>query len=173
MNPENYNVPYLNLESESNNRNSLFSEDRKGIIKNLEDSLVSLEPAALDRKLLNSRRGRLKSISSPIRRTVLASPKLNSPRTPKSSAGKLRPTFQTRPLSGPKRRKTPKKRCNQSDCRKKLTLTNSFSCRCEKMFCPLHRHPESHSCTFDYKTEGRKILEAANPLVTLPKLPKI
>merc|ERR1719270_3008146 len=110
----------------------------------------------LERRLLNSRQGRLKSISSPIRRTVLASPKLHSPRirTPKSSAGKLRPTFQTRPLSGPKQKKSPKKRCGHSDCRKKLNITNSFSCRCERSFCPLHRHPESHICSFDYKTEG-------------------
>ena len=164
---DNFRVPYLNI---NNDRN--FLADSK-VVKDLEDSLFSPEPRGLEKRLLHSRRGRLKSITSPVRRSVLASPKLNSPRTPKSSAGKLRPTYQTRPLSGPKRKKTPKKRCGQADCRKKLNLTNSFSCRCEKTFCPLHRHPESHSCTYDYKTEGRKLLEAANPLVTVPKLPKI
>ena len=159
------NVPYLDLESENDQcqNNKCISNREKEI------SFQIPEP----RSLLNSRRGRLKALPSPMRRAVLASPKLNSPRTPKTSAGKTRPTFQTRPLSGPKRRKSPRKRCGQADCKKKLNITNAFSCRCNGMFCALHRHPESHLCSYDYKTEGRKLLEAANPLVTLPKLPKI
>ena len=72
-----------------------------------------------------------------------------------------------------KRKKTPKPRCNQSECRKKLNITNGFPCRCQKVFCAKHRHPETHTCTFNYKEEGRKMLEEANPIVTFPKLPKI
>jgi AN1-type zinc finger and ubiquitin domain-containing protein 1 len=45
--------------------------------------------------------------------------------------------------------------------------------RCGNNFCSLHRNAEAHNCTFDYKTEGRKILEHSNPLVAAPKLPKI
>ena len=40
-------------------------------------------------------------------------------------------------------------------------------------FCAKHRHPEAHACTYDYKTEGRKLLKASNPMITVPKLPKI
>lgn len=46
-------------------------------------------------------------------------------------------------------------------------------CRCGNNFCATHRYAESHSCTFDYKTEGRKLLEQNNPVVNAPKLPKI
>ena len=158
-------VPSLELDEDNNNDQHQAKEKQI--------SFQVPEARGLESRLLNSRRGRLKSLASPVRRTVLASPKLNSPGTPKTSAGKLRPSYATRPLSGPKRRKSAKKRCCQGDCRKKLNITNSFSCRCNQVFCALHRHPESHVCSYDYKTEGRKLLEAANPLVTIPKLPKI
>ena len=46
-------------------------------------------------------------------------------------------------------------------------------CRCQRVFCAKHCHLELHACTFDYKEEGRKLLEKANPVVTFPKLPKI
>jgi hypothetical protein len=45
--------------------------------------------------------------------------------------------------------------------------------RCGNTYCPAHRYAEAHNCTYDYKTEGRKILEQCNPLVAAPKLPKI
>jgi AN1-type zinc finger and ubiquitin domain-containing protein 1 len=45
--------------------------------------------------------------------------------------------------------------------------------RCGNNYCSLHRNAEAHGCTFDYKTEGRKIIEHQNPLVAAPKLPKI
>lgn len=45
--------------------------------------------------------------------------------------------------------------------------------RCGNNFCASHRYAESHDCTFDYKTEGRKLLEQNNPVVSAPKLPKI
>ncbi|CAK9300365.1 unnamed protein product [Gordionus sp. m RMFG-2023] len=48
-------------------------------------------------------------------------------------------------------------------CRKKTGIISSFNCRCGNEFCVLHRHPESHDCTFDYKVEGRKLMELANP----------
>jgi len=40
-------------------------------------------------------------------------------------------------------------RCTQ--CSKKLNLT-SIKCRCNLYFCSIHRYPESHNCTFDYRT---------------------
>ena len=50
------------------------------------------------------------------------------------------------------------KRCQHSECKKKLMLSD-MACKCEKYFCQGHRYAESHSCTFDYKTAGSKILE--------------
>ena len=139
-------------------------------------STLGSEPKGLERRLLNSRRGKLsRTVASAARiPRLLASPKgQRSPRTPRSGDKKSLPTFQTRPLSGPKKTRSSKPRCPVPGCRKKLTITNSFTCRCGDLFCPQHRHPETHACTFDYKTEGRKILEANNPMISIPKLPKI
>jgi len=58
-------------------------------------------------------------------------------------------------------------------CNKKTGLATSYNCRCGNNFCAAHRYAEAHNCTFDYKMEGRKILEQNNPVVTAPKLPKI
>eukprot|EP00118_Oscarella_pearsei_P026294 m.309728 g.309728 ORF g.309728 m.309728 type:complete len:440 (+) comp47509_c0_seq1:222-1541(+) len=66
---------------------------------------------------------------------------------------------------------TTRSRC--SVCQKKTTLVTSFSCRCGRNFCPIHRYAEMHNCTFDYKAEGRQFLKQANPVVQAPKLPKI
>ena len=43
-------------------------------------------------------------------------------------------------------------------CRKKLSLTD-FECRCKARFCALHRAPEEHACTFDFKSHGLACLE--------------
>lgn len=66
-----------------------------------------------------------------------------------------------------------KKRSRCSQCRKKLNITNTYTCRCGRMFCAVHRYSEVHGCPFDYKEEGRRILQQANPLVAASKLPKI
>ena len=63
--------------------------------------------------------------------------------------------------------KTSRCKCITKDggkCRKKLTLMD-MECRCGKKFCALHRLPEEHNCTFDYKTEGKKLLKQKNPVV--------
>uniref|UniRef100_A0A1B6EFZ7 Ubiquitin-like domain-containing protein n=3 Tax=Clastoptera arizonana TaxID=38151 RepID=A0A1B6EFZ7_9HEMI len=70
-----------------------------------------------------------------------------------------------------RKKKRSKQRCGQ--CRKRLNLTNLYTCRCGIMFCSTHRYSETHDCNFDYKKEGRKILEQENPLINAPKLPKI
>jgi len=67
--------------------------------------------------------------------------------------------------------KTATKRC--ASCGKKTRLATSFQCRCGGNYCSIHRYAETHDCTFDYKTDGRRLLEQNNPLVTAPKLPKI
>ena len=48
-------------------------------------------------------------------------------------------------------------RCEHVDCKKKLGLLG-FDCKCGHHYCAQHRGAEQHSCTFDYKNEGRKEL---------------
>ena len=71
----------------------------------------------------------------------------------------------------PKEGRTPRQRCSQ--CGKKLTLAGTFTCRCGRLLCTKHRYAETHTCTYDYKTEGRRELKHANPAVHALKLPKI
>ena len=96
---------------------------------------------------------------------------VTTPRRSRPTTSKM-PSYPVRPASKRGRKRTPKPRCGLQECRKKLNITNGFPCRCEKVFCAKHRHPETHECTFDYKEEGRRLLELANPIVKVPKLPK-
>ncbi len=43
--------------------------------------------------------------------------------------------------------------CSHKECKRKLALTD-ITCKCDNRYCISHRHPESHSCTFDYKASG-------------------
>ncbi|XP_013397692.1 LOW QUALITY PROTEIN: AN1-type zinc finger protein 4-like [Lingula anatina] len=81
---------------------------------------------------------------------------------------RLSPTTRLPPV---KSKKKVSKRCFM--CAKKTGLATSYPCRCGNNFCSIHRYAEAHDCTFDYKTEGRKLLEQSNPVVSAPKLPKI
>ncbi|XP_055945374.1 AN1-type zinc finger protein 4-like isoform X2 [Argiope bruennichi] len=80
-----------------------------------------------------------------------------------------------RPQSGKKlpliKGKKKSKRC--SLCSKKTGLATSYICRCGKNFCATHRYAEVHHCSYDYKTEGRRLLQLNNPVVAASKLPKI
>ncbi|XP_051897388.1 AN1-type zinc finger protein 4 isoform X2 [Pristis pectinata] len=58
-------------------------------------------------------------------------------------------------------------------CGKKTGLATSYECRCGNNFCATHRYAETHECTYDYKTVGRRYLQETNPVVSAPKLPKI
>ncbi|GLT40619.1 hypothetical protein SLA2020_147370 [Shorea laevis] len=57
-------------------------------------------------------------------------------------------------------------------CRKRVGLAG-FKCRCGTTFCGMHRYPEQHGCTFDFKKVGREEIARANPLVKAEKLEKI
>lgn len=46
--------------------------------------------------------------------------------------------------------------CEQ--CKKKLGLLH-YQCKCEKLFCITHLSAETHNCTYNYKEEGKKILQ--------------
>jgi predicted nucleic acid binding AN1-type Zn finger protein len=48
------------------------------------------------------------------------------------------------------------KRCQEINCRHKLKLTDMV-CKCEKKFCCIHRLPESHNCTYNFKLDKIKL----------------
>ena len=58
-------------------------------------------------------------------------------------------------------------------CNHSVSSLMCDTCRCGNNFCTLHRYAEAHACTYDYKSEGRKLIEQNNPVITAPKLPKI
>lgn len=61
-------------------------------------------------------------------------------------------------------------RCNV--CRKRVGLTG-FKCKCGTTFCGIHRYPEKHACSFDFKTVGKEEIARSNPLIKAEKLEKI
>jgi hypothetical protein len=48
-------------------------------------------------------------------------------------------------------------------CDKKLKIT-STKCRCGNKYCSLHRLPEDHLCSFDYKISDHKLYERTHGL---------
>lgn len=59
-----------------------------------------------------------------------------------------------------------------SFCNKRVGLTG-FKCRCEYVFCSLHRYSDKHNCLFDYKGAGHDAIAKANPIVKADKVDKI
>lgn len=58
-------------------------------------------------------------------------------------------------------------------CKARLKLTD-FPCgKCTIRFCHLHRLPETHACTYDFKGEGRILLEKLNPRLEQKKMDSI
>jgi hypothetical protein len=60
------------------------------------------------------------------------------------------------------------KSCMQ--CKKKLGPAQIFNCKCNKVFCSMHRYSDRYGCTHDYKTDARKVLARDNPCVTKEKI---
>lgn len=59
-----------------------------------------------------------------------------------------------------------KKRCFHCKCKLELALREIGRCRCDYIFCPLHRLPEQHDCIYNHKEKGR---EAAREKMISPK----
>ncbi|KAE8732351.1 Zinc finger A20 and AN1 domain-containing stress-associated protein 3 [Hibiscus syriacus] len=57
-------------------------------------------------------------------------------------------------------------------CNKRVGFTG-FKCRCGMVFCGIHRYPEEHGCSFDFKAMGKQQIAKANPVVKAAKLHKI
>ncbi|KHJ43036.1 AN1-like Zinc finger [Trichuris suis] len=57
-------------------------------------------------------------------------------------------------------------------CGKKLGVI-AFECYCGKAFCKMHRMPEDHKCTFDFKKLGREMVRKNNPKILPRKIEKL
>ncbi|KAI3980104.1 hypothetical protein MKX01_034710 [Papaver californicum] len=57
-----------------------------------------------------------------------------------------------------------------SNCNKRVKLVGGYDCRCGNFYCSKHRCPETHACTFDYKSVGRHMIAISNPLMKQDKL---
>ena len=56
-----------------------------------------------------------------------------------------------------KQKKNKKPRCAMEGCNKKLSNTACMiTCRCGLNFCTVHRMPECHKCTFDFKKQSEQ-----------------
>ncbi|VFQ92244.1 unnamed protein product [Cuscuta campestris] len=60
-----------------------------------------------------------------------------------------------------------KNRCRS--CQRKVGVVG-FDCRCGYTFCGTHRYPETHDCTFDFKSKGRNAIAMANPVIKPDKI---
>lgn len=58
-------------------------------------------------------------------------------------------------LSTPSPQKN-KKRCFTCSCKLELAQRTIGRCRCDRVFCSLHRLPELHKCDFNHKEDGRR-----------------
>jgi hypothetical protein len=81
---------------------------------------------------------------------------------PTSSIG---PAAAATPAEPPKKPKCP-------TCNKKLALTD-LACRCGQRHCSLHRFPDTHGCTYDYRAAAQKVLSAQLERVVGEKVEKI
>ena len=64
-----------------------------------------------------------------------------------------------------------KMRC--SECNIKINITNSITCKCEKILCYKHRYQNEHKCTFDFKHHERNILAKNLEKIDFEKIIKI
>lgn len=63
----------------------------------------------------------------------------------------------------------PKKKNRCFVCKKKVGLLG-FECKCGRLLCSNHRTAEEHECDYDYRTEGKKRLADANPVIAFSKI---
>lgn len=79
---------------------------------------------------------------------------------------------QCEQITNPETKKKKKKKNRCTLCNKKLGLLG-FECKCKLIFCSSHLNPETHSCTFDYKSEQSKKLEKTLVKVVADKVIRI
>ncbi|CAH8576538.1 unnamed protein product [Schistosoma turkestanicum] len=133
----------------------------------LGSSVLTGQPATIIPTRLPSRRDSELNTAVHFRRPGNCDKKLPNPTPPYRISTGL--TEESRSPSSPNSIRL--KRCSM--CLRKIGLTNSYTCRCDRSFCSLHRYAEVHACQYDYKSEARRYIIESNPVVTAPKLPKI
>ena len=57
-------------------------------------------------------------------------------------------------------------------CGKKVGYLG-FTCKCNNLFCAVHRHAEAHRCSYNFAQEGRERLTQENQQITASKLERI
>ena len=62
--------------------------------------------------------------------------------------------------------------CEYEGCNKRLKISD-FPCKCEKIFCKMHRLPEQHLCQYDYKENDTKNKKIENMKCVSNKIQKI
>lgn len=70
-----------------------------------------------------------------------------------------------------KEKKKKKEKC--LICKKKLILLDIPCSKCNICYCIKHRLPESHNCFFNFKKEGKILLQKNNPKIINEKIIKI
>ncbi|OMH82152.1 AN1-type zinc finger protein-like protein [Zancudomyces culisetae] len=87
-----------------------------------------------------------------------------------SCASNLEQVQASKTIPAPAKATVSKGRCGV--CRLKIPLVKQATnkCRCDKVFCDVHKFPDQHQCTFDFLKRDRKELEKKNPkLDDLPR----
>jgi len=116
-----------------------------------------------------------RDVTDPVKQTqpapVAHTPSEPTPSPPSPSTSTPTPTEPTEDNGDePKKIQTDTTRC--WSCNKKVGLLG-FKCRCDYVFCSMHRYSDKHSCSFDYKAMARANLQKANPVVKGSKVEKI
>ena len=62
--------------------------------------------------------------------------------------------------------------CNYEGCNRRLKLTD-IECKCNQVFCKIHKYPDSHNCTYDYKENNKKQQRIDEMKCVSNKIPKI
>jgi hypothetical protein len=57
-------------------------------------------------------------------------------------------------------------------CNKKLPIF-AIQCKCNKLYCSIHRYPDEHGCQYNYKEEYKKELIKKNKIIISNKVNKI
>jgi hypothetical protein len=104
-----------------------------------------------------------KLMSKPIKHTPLKFKKQTPPKILE---------FTSKPKT-PKRDVIANVRTKCLQCNKKLGPAQVFTCKCKQNFCGIHRYSDRHNCDFDYKLEGKGILEKSNPVIKKEKCIKL
>ena len=60
-------------------------------------------------------------------------------------------------------------------CNKKIntTLSDALRCKCNATVCRLHRFPDQHNCTYDFRNENKSKLRREMPQVECDKVIRI